>query len=62
MAREINRLRVIRVLRSAGYSVMAILRMLNHLDRGGRDLRYALDTPHPTRYRLLYRPLALYPF
>ncbi|MGI5837454.1 MAG: MerR family transcriptional regulator [Chloroflexota bacterium] len=45
--REINRLRVIRVLRSAGYSVMAILRMLNHLDRGGRDLRYALDTPPP---------------
>lgn len=43
---EIDRLRVIRVLRSAGYSVMAILRMLRHLDQGGEgDLSQLLDTP-----------------
>ena len=43
---EIGRLRVIRMLRRAGYSTMAILRMLLHLDRGeGGDLRQVLDTP-----------------
>lgn len=43
---EIGRLRVIRMLRQAGYSLMAILRMLRQLDAGetGR-LREALDTP-----------------
>ncbi len=47
-ATEIGRLRVIRMLRQAGYSVMAILRMLLHLDRGGSgDLRQVLDTPRP---------------
>jgi DNA-binding transcriptional MerR regulator len=47
-ATEIGRLRVIRMLRQAGYSVMAILRMLLHLDRGkGGDLRQVLDTPRP---------------
>ncbi len=46
--REISRLRVIRMLVSAGYSLMSILRMLLQLDRGDtRNLRYALDTPHP---------------
>jgi DNA-binding transcriptional MerR regulator len=45
-ATEIGRLRVIRMLRRAGYSPMAILRMLRQLDQGG-DLRQALDTPHP---------------
>ena len=45
-AAEIGRLRVIRMLRRAGYSMMAILRMLLHLDRGeGGDLRQVLDTP-----------------
>ncbi|NLF50975.1 MAG: MerR family transcriptional regulator [Leptolinea sp.] len=45
---EIGRLRVIRMLVNAGYSLMAILRMLLQLDRGdARNLRYALDTPHP---------------
>jgi DNA-binding transcriptional MerR regulator len=45
---EIGRLRVIRMLRSAGYSMMAILRMLHQLDRGQvHDLRRALDTPRP---------------
>ncbi len=45
---EIGRLRVIRMLRSAGYSMMAILRMLCQLDQGQKhDLRQALDTPRP---------------
>ncbi len=45
---EISRLRVIRMLVRAGYSLMAILRMLTQLDRGEPvDLRQALDTPHP---------------
>lgn len=47
-AAELNRLRVIRMLRQAGYSLMAILRMLVQLDRGDRrDLRLLLDSPRP---------------
>jgi DNA-binding transcriptional MerR regulator len=47
-AAEISRLRVIRMLSRAGYSIMAILRMLLHLDQGGAgDLRRVLDTPRP---------------
>jgi DNA-binding transcriptional MerR regulator len=47
-AAEIGRLRVIRMLRRAGYSIMSILRMLLYLDRGGQgDLRQVLDTPRP---------------
>ncbi len=47
-AAEIGRLRVIRTLLRAGYSTMAILRMLLHLDRGqAGDLRQVLDTPPP---------------
>jgi DNA-binding transcriptional MerR regulator len=47
-AAEIGRLRVIRMLRRAGYSVMSILRMLLHLDQGREgDLRQVLDTPRP---------------
>jgi DNA-binding transcriptional MerR regulator len=47
-AEEISRLRVIRMLSRAGYSTMAILRMLLRFDRGEReDLRQALDTPRP---------------
>ena len=43
---EIGRLRVIRMLRRAGYSLMAILRMLRQYDAGETDrLRQALDTP-----------------
>ncbi len=43
---EIGRLRVIRTLRRARYSTMAILRMLLQLDQGRREgLRQALDTP-----------------
>lgn len=45
---QIGQLRVIRMLRSAGYSSMAILRMTLHLKDGGRDdLRKVLDTPRP---------------
>jgi DNA-binding transcriptional MerR regulator len=44
--KEISRLRVIRMLGKAGYSMMAMLRMFLQLDRGEtRDLRRALDTP-----------------
>lgn len=47
-AAEMGRLRVIRMLNRAGYSQMAILRMLLHLDRtSGHDLRQVLDTPRP---------------
>jgi len=47
-AEEISRLRVIRMLIRAGYSMMAILRMLLKLDRGlADDLRQAIDTPAP---------------
>jgi len=47
-ASEISRLRVIRMLSRAGYSLSAILRMLIQLDRGETtDLRRALDTPRP---------------
>jgi DNA-binding transcriptional MerR regulator len=45
-AAQIGRARVIRVLRRAGYSVMAILRMLRELDAGrGGELRQMLDLP-----------------
>lgn len=45
---EIARLRVIRMLSHAGYSMMAILRMLTSLDQEkGGDLRSLLDTPRP---------------
>jgi DNA-binding transcriptional MerR regulator len=45
---EISRLRVIRMLSRAGYSLMAILRMLLQLDRGvATNLRQSLDTPPP---------------
>jgi DNA-binding transcriptional MerR regulator len=45
-AAEISRLRVIRMLSRAGYSQMAILRMLLQLDGGDTtNLRQALDTP-----------------
>ena len=44
--KEIERLRVIRMLSKAGYSHMAILRMFIELDRGNtRDLKKTLDTP-----------------
>jgi DNA-binding transcriptional MerR regulator len=46
--REIERLRIIRMLIQTGYSTMSILRMLTHLDKGETiGLRDALDTPRP---------------
>ena len=43
---EISRLQIIRMLSRAGYSGMAILRMLTKFDAGETgDLRTALDTP-----------------
>ncbi|MGE5483661.1 MAG: MerR family transcriptional regulator [Ignavibacteriales bacterium] len=45
---EIDRLRVIRMLRQARYSTMSILRIMLRLDRGQKgDLRSVLDTPPP---------------
>lgn len=45
-APELARARVIRVLRNAGYSLMAIYRMLNQLDAdSSTDIKLALDTP-----------------
>ncbi len=47
-APELARARVIRVLRNAGYSLMAIYRMLNQLDiDSSTDIKHALDTPRP---------------
>jgi DNA-binding transcriptional MerR regulator len=47
-AAEISRLRIIRMLSRAGYSLSAILRMLIQLDAGDTtNLRHALDTPRP---------------
>lgn len=45
---EINRLLIIRTLRKARFSMMAILRMMLALDEGlGDDPRQVLDTPRP---------------
>jgi DNA-binding transcriptional MerR regulator len=47
-ATELGRCRVIRMLRQAGYGMMAILRMMRALESGqGDDLRQTLDTPRP---------------
>ncbi|HEX2991719.1 MAG TPA: MerR family transcriptional regulator [Anaerolineales bacterium] len=46
--REIERMRIIRMLSRAGYSHMAMLRMFLELDAGNtRDLKKVLDTPRP---------------
>ena len=46
--KEIERMRIIRMLSRAGYSHMAILRMFIALDKGNRrDLKRTLDTPRP---------------
>ena len=45
---ELERLRIIRLLSHAGYSIMAMLRMFIQFDRGEtRNLRQVLDTPNP---------------
>ncbi len=47
-ARDLRRLRVVRLLSRVGYSLSAILRMLLQLDQGATtDPRCALDTPRP---------------
>ncbi|BBB47575.1 MerR family transcriptional regulator [Pelolinea submarina] len=43
---EIARLKIIRTLRNAHYSMMAILRMLNRLDQGEQNIREVIDTPY----------------
>jgi len=43
--KEVNRLKIIRTLRNAHYSMMAILRMLNRLDNGEMNIRESIDTP-----------------
>ncbi len=44
----ISRLKIIRALRTAGYSIAAILRMLGEYDTGNRqNLRHAINTPSP---------------
>jgi DNA-binding transcriptional MerR regulator len=46
--KEIERMRIIRMLSKAGYSHMALLRMFIELDKGNtRDLKKTLDTPRP---------------
>lgn len=46
--KEIERMRIIRMLSRAGYSHMAMLRMFIELDKGNtRGLKKALDTPRP---------------
>ncbi len=43
--KEMNRLKIIRTLRNAHYSMMSILRMLNRLDQGDKNVRKAINTP-----------------
>jgi DNA-binding transcriptional MerR regulator len=43
--KEMNRLKIICTLRNAHYSMMSILRMLNRLDQGDRNVREVIDTP-----------------
>lgn len=42
---EMNRLKIIRTLRNAHYSMMSILRMLGRLDAGEMNIREVIDTP-----------------
>lgn len=43
--KEMNRLKIIRTLRNAHYSMMSILRMLNRLDQGDTNVREVINTP-----------------
>lgn len=46
--KEINRLKIIRTLRVANFSIMAVLRMMLHIDKGEKEnVRILLDTPSP---------------
>lgn len=44
-SKEMNRLKIIRILRNANYSMMSILRMLNNLHKGDANIRKVIDTP-----------------
>lgn len=44
-SKEMSRLKIIRTLRNAHYSMMSILRMLIRLDRGNRNLRATINMP-----------------
>ncbi len=44
-AKEIKRLKIIRTLRNAHYSMMSILRMLSRLDKGELNVLEAINTP-----------------
>ncbi len=46
-APEINRLKIIAILRNANYSQSAISRMFKELERGETDLLLAINTPQP---------------
>jgi DNA-binding transcriptional MerR regulator len=47
-SKEINRLKIIYTLRSANYSMMAVLRMMNYIDKGKKeDVLGVIDTPLP---------------
>lgn len=43
--RELKRLKIIRTLRNAHYSMMSILRMLNRMDKGETNIREIINTP-----------------
>lgn len=43
--KEMNRLKIIRTLRNAHYSMMSVLRMLTRLDRGEMNIREVINTP-----------------
>ncbi len=46
--KEISRLKIIRTLRAANYSMMSVLRMLNSVDNGyTKDIKAVMDTPVP---------------
>lgn len=47
-SKEITRLKVIRTLRAANYSMMAIFRMMKHIDMGRtEDFKSIIDAPQP---------------
>lgn len=43
--KEMNRMKIIRTLRNAHYSMMSVLRMLTRLDRGEMNIREVINTP-----------------
>ena len=43
--KELIRLKIIYILRQAHFSMVSILRMLQQLDKGNKDIRFSIDTP-----------------